>query len=391
MPIRSFSKDQGPYPYKWRLFAWADWNVPDPWSLNSNGQMASQNHFPLDTSRDDGGPWLMIKSEDTCVPAKLSHPGFNGYVTIGEPRGGDTPFEQTAQKSDAEMAGLGTTAIARSAPNNPSFNFPQAIGELRQGGLAPKFREWRAFTKAMRHKRKAVGGQYLQYQFGWAPFVNDLRTFAKTVNKSHEIWNSYKKGSGSSTRVGYHFPSERDYRSVSGQFVPLPAEYGILGGFLEGTRIEYVERKTWFKGAFRYFVPDPSGNISDKFNYYHSEASKLLGVRLTPDTVWNLNPWTWAADWFANTGDLMTNVSNLGTDGLYLQYGYVMDSEEITTVTNGRNQPGVYEGLELVTTRTRVHKRARRVAANPYGFYATLPDFTTRQLAIMAALGLSYR
>jgi len=385
MPIESMLKIQGPFPYKWRLFAWQDWNVPDPWTLESTGQMASQNHFPLDTTRDDGGPWLMIKSEDTCGPAKLSHPGFNGYVTVGEPRGGDTPLETTPQKSDLEMAALGATAVSRCSPNNPSFNLPQAIGELREGGLGLKLARWRETTKVARN----AGGQYLQVEFGWRPLVAELQNFAKTVNKSHSIWKNYQKGSDQKTRVGYHYPSETDYRTISGQFNPLPAEYGILGGFLNGSRYEYRERKTWFKGCFRYYVPDPTGSMNDKLGYYQSEASKLLGVRLTPDTVWNLNPWTWAADWFANTGDLMTNVSNLGTDGLVLQYGYVMDEETITSTTTGHSQPGVYEGLEFASTRRRVHKRARRVAANPYGFYATFASLTARQLAIIGALGLN--
>jgi hypothetical protein len=120
--------------------------------------------------------------------------------------------------------------------------------------------------------------------------------------------------------------------------------------------------------------------------YWQSQASKILGVRLTPDTVWNLNPWTWAADWFANTGDLMTNVSNLGTDGLVLQYGYQMAEETLLT-----SKAAAFEGSDGIysTSRDITHKRCKRIAAKPYGFDAELNTLTSRQLAIIAALGLS--
>jgi hypothetical protein len=122
--------------------------------------------------------------------------------------------------------------------------------------------------------------------------------------------------------------------------------------------------------------------------YWHSEASKILGTRLTPDTVWNLNPWTWAADWFANTGDLMTNVSNLDTDGLVLQYGYIMDEESsIMHRIASLHLDAPY--VSPSTVRDTEYKRCKRLPANPYGFTATLSTLTARQLAIIAALGLS--
>jgi len=282
------------------------------------------------------------------------------------------------------MAALGATAVSRCTPSNPSFNLPQAIGEAREGGLHvpghQAFQSWKKRTSLAR----SAGKEHLGLEFGWKPLVSELRTFAKAVNNSHEIWQNYRKGSDQKTRAGYHYPTERDSRSYSGYFVPLPSEFGSPFGFLEGSLFSYRERKTWFKGAFRYHIPEPV-DFHSKMQYWHSQAGKILGVRLTPDTVWNLNPWTWAADWFANTGDLMTNVSNLGTDGLVLQYGYVMDEESIRTDSVGR-----IPWMGVATSRKQLFKRCKRVGANPYGFYATLATLTERQLAIIAALGLSH-
>jgi hypothetical protein len=280
------------------------------------------------------------------------------------------------QPTDLSLIGLGATAISRCSPNNPAFSIPQFIGELREGispfGLAT--------LKSRTKVAKAAGGEYLNVEFGWKPLVSDLQNLANSVNESAAIWDAYKKGSSKKTRVGYHFPEENDSLGYTGLHIPVPSNF--TEGFLQGTTVQYRARKTWFKGCFKYYIPEPVG-FSGKMAYWQSQANRLLGVKLSPDTVWNLNPWTWAADWFANTGDLMTNVSNMGQDGLVLQYGYMMASEEVSTYS-------VASKNGAVTSRTRLVKRAKRIPASPYGFGVSLSTLTARQLAIITALGLSH-
>jgi hypothetical protein len=274
------------------------------------------------------------------------------------------------------MVGQGATAISRTAPNNPAFSVPQFIGECREGLSPVGFNLWKERTKAA----KAAGSEYLNYEFGWRPLVSDLQNFANSVNESAAIWKAYKKGSGEKTRVGYHFPEESDSQGYTGLHLPHPTSFTL--GFLQGSTVQYRSRKSWFKGCFKYYVPEPKG-FDGKMALWHSHARKILGVGLTPDTVWNLNPWTWAADWFANTGDLMTNVSNLGQDGLVLQYGYAMAEESVKTYT-------IAQKSGAMTTRTRETKRCKRIPATPYGFGVTLSSLTAKQLAIITALGLSH-
>jgi len=372
----TFLRVQGPYQVKYRSHALLGWNSTN-WSLQSSGDMVSQNHFPLNTEIDDGGPWLMNKTEDTCVPIYPNNSLWEGALTVGNPRSGWSTLTTTSQPTDLSMIGLGTTAIARCAPANPSVSVPTLIGEIGREGI-PALIGRNSLKERTRIARNS-GGEYLNIEFGWKPLVSELRSLAKTVNDSATIWNEYRKGSNQKTRVGFHFPSELDTQVYTGDHIPIPVSY--TGGFLSGTTSQQRSRKAWFKGCFKYYIPEPVG-FGDKMSYWQSQASKLYGVRLTPDIVWNLSPWTWAADWFANTGDLLTNVSNLGTDGLAMQYGYQMSEETLTTeiraVKNG-----------LATRRTRINKRAKRIAASPYGFTATLSTLTSRQLAIIAALGFT--
>ena len=161
-----------------------------------------------------------------------------------------------------------------------------------------------------------------------------------------------------------------------GFLIPSTLSMSYVGSQTEETLVQ-----SWFSGAFRYHVP-VDGDLLDKYAVFKSNASKLLGLRLTPDVVWNVQPWTWAADWFANTGDVLTNISNLGTDGLVMQYGYQMlhRRSESTTYFTRSGKSGTY---------TSVLEQKRRIPASPYGFGLTFDGMTARQKAICAAIGIT--
>jgi hypothetical protein len=120
------------------------------------------------------------------------------------------------------------------------------------------------------------------------------------------------------------------------------------------------------------------------------EAKKLLGLSLTPDTVWNLTPWSWMVDWVSNAGDVVSNISDALFDGLVLRYGYMMEhtltSDEYFFVGPTGFQPTNGPRPSSITLH---HEVKKRVKATPYGFGLTWTSFTTRQLAILAALGIT--
>lgn len=124
-------------------------------------------------------------------------------------------------------------------------------------------------------------------------------------------------------------------------------------------------------------------------NLKRAEANKLLGTRLTPEVLWNLAPWSWAADWITNTGDVLHNISMFAQDGLVLRYGYVMEETiiERTWTLHGvgfKSSPGPYN---FSSTLREIHKVRRK--ATPFGFGVSEEAFTPRQYSILAALGMS--
>jgi hypothetical protein len=153
--------------------------------------------------------------------------------------------------------------------------------------------------------------------------------------------------------------------------------------FAPGTLTERALSQRWFSGAFKYYIPSGDGTL-DKFARWRSDAQKLLGYRVTPETLWNLAPWSWAADWFGNTGAVMTNISNLGSDGLVLEYGYVMHKTLASFVVTNVLPDG------SIVSRQRETKTLNRLPATPYGFGIDVKKLSARQTAVIVALGLSH-
>jgi hypothetical protein len=340
----------------------------------------------LGSADDVGGPMILTRNITTPYYIPYNYGGsFYTFRFINLDTSGYNP------PSESSIRANGTTAIARTTPTSPQFSASTALGELRNDGLpsAIGVQTWRARAK---HARQA-GDEYLNYQFGWVPLVNDVRNFARTVINHHQLLKDFQAGSGKVTRVGYHFPSVENWTSGSSPTV-LVAQSGNSGWSttVPASWTKQTLQKTWFKGAFTYHIP-VGQSAAAKAARFASYANHLYGVRLTPEVLWNLSPWTWALDWFANTGDIIHNISTIGHDGLVLKYGYIMSH---TRVCYSIGTPGryisAYPNYLLSGSTQVVQETKKRFPADPYsGFSVNLGPLSATQTAILAALGLSRR
>jgi hypothetical protein len=336
----------------------------------------------LGTSTDVGGPMKLERSVIDCTFIR---------VISGTKQGSDLympSYSATGRPSietDSQVKALGTTGIARSAPTNPVFDASTFIGEAVHGGLPAiaGVNLWREKTAYYR----GLSSEYLNYQFGWVPFVNDIRNFAHAVKNSTTILEDFRAGSGKNTRVGYHFP-ENVFNSSNQGTVNSVRSDGILGESGSCYNFEQSGSKVWFNGCFTYYIP-MGNDTASKMQRYGAYANKLLGVRITPEVLWNLTPWSWALDWFGNTGDVLSNLSMLGNDGLVLKYGYVMRHNYAKTqrtwikdAHGGRTAPGVGSTRRLQEVKT-------RFPASPYRLFAESAPLSATQIAVITALGLN--
>lgn len=346
-------------------------------NVGSGFTMDSTDYFPMPGSLKQwigSGASARYYESDGFVPTSVLYADFN-----------DQPFQ--GPHNNVTLDARGTTAIARTAPTNPSFSLSQFVGELRNDGLpsVTGLNYWRDRRRYQPREGnlKHTGDEYLNYQFGIRPLVSDVQSFARTVKQSHKIISEYHRNSDKRIRRRYSFPAEEWSKTVSGEaniWPNIDANGSQFGR--NGTHTRKITRETWFSGAFRYHIP-MGKDFPSRMSRFAADADKLLGVKLTPEVVYNLTPWSWALDWFTNTGDLVTNISRLGSDGLVLEWGYIMCRYIQTDEVRAISASGQPIGLTTVT------KSLRRVPATPYGFGFNMTQLSARQEAVLVALGLS--
>lgn len=306
-------------------------------------------------------------------------------------------FPNPSPSSNAELQAWGTKAIALVKPTNSIANLSVSLAELMREGLpkSPGRSQW----EERAHIARGAGSEYLNAQFGWLPLISDIQDVSKAISHGGELWKQYQRDAGRMVRRRMVFDpvysAPVTVSSATGGVFPTPNTYFFQTGGSSGTytvtRHKRVRR--WFSGAFTYYLPDRKASSGvDRFLHQSAKARYLYGLTLDPEVLWNLTPWSWALDWFANTGDVISNLSDMATDGLVLRYGYMMEETIVShehTLT-GLRWTGQVNRPANVTLYAVTHTK-KRIAATPYGFGLTWESFSPRQLAILAALGITRR
>lgn len=377
MPIRYSTAYSGSY--QTRNSGFVPWTTQMQTFTNITDLQVTMNHpgWYKERSADVGGPFLSNKVTYEIAPGYASNALWNGPFVVAQHIGGPTAYGHAGIINPATEQANGAIGISRTIPTNPAFSMSTAIGELAKDGL-PQIIGSAAYKNQVSRARQA-GGEYLNYQFGWLPLVSDLRKFAYAVKHRDQIMKSYLKGSDKKIRRSYSFP---DDAGKSRSFTAT----GYVGTQSSMSGVCHVEerafRRSWFDGAYRYHVP-MSVQQKERGAYFLAQAQQILGLELTPEVVWNLAPWSWAVDWFTNTGDVMKNISRLGKDGLVLQYGYQMT--HTLTSKSIRFESAQYGSSYM----KRTYETKQRIPATPYGFGLSFDGLSNTQKAVIVALGLS--
>jgi hypothetical protein len=304
-----------------------------------------------------------------------------------------------------QMHALGATGFARAQPLRQQGGIAQALIELRDFPQMPlsMVRNGMPFIRngdpgqywSQAHDvvrlMKDVGHQYLNFQFGWVAFVNDLKKSLKTVLDQEKNLKRILHNNGRiihcQSIVAKDDPKVTSvtssnfnigYPAVEGEFVD---QYGKLKTSIS------VNAGSRFSGAFKYFLE----------GYKHGEPmtprlkKKLLhilyGVDTSPNTIWATLPWSWLIDWGTNARDNVANFTALHQDGLVMVYGYVNDYKE--TITKYTLSGAIIGGRAIRCEQTDVNRYFTRTPGTPYGFGLTRSSFNAKQGSIIAALGLS--
>jgi hypothetical protein len=310
-------------------------------------------------------------------------PQFARYSSFG-----NSAFPLVQPTDILERMALGREAISKTIPTASSFDGATFLGELREGlpHIIPFARTGRSRTRRARN----AGDEYLNIEFGWKPLLRDYHSFSNAVRNAEAILDEYEKNSGKMLHRSYDWPVEQTVEIQSPTLaLPTPLidqtnlyEPGGYLGSLVVSRKETVHR--WFSAAYMYWFPTRGSAMRRS-----SELTKLYGLEISPDMLWNLAPWSWAADWVGDAGTLMKNVSLLNRDNLVMPYAYLMETKtvEVNYQLSGIRYKA-YPG-EQIFRQSFITEVKSRIQASPYGFDVDWPDLSGRQLGILGALGIS--
>lgn len=335
-----------------------------------------------------------IYPQQTAVVYNPSYFGQCTYTGLIYPNvtGALSQYPDDSYLTSVDTNVEGAKFIARTIPTAAEAGLVQFIAELRE--QLPQLIGMHTVAHGV--STKSIGNEHLNVQFGLKPFIGDLKKLASSVFRAHKLIAQMQKDSGAIVRRHRSLPVKKDfvdrgstgggiYSTHFGTLDPVGSSLSSVGAIKV---TDVLELETHFAGAYTYLLAD-GHSFMDKLEYYEQLANHLLGTRITPDVVWQITPWSWLLDWFADIGTLVKNVTALSSDSTVLRYGYLMLT---LRATRERRVSLLYNagcsGPSSVSSySTRVLKK--RYRATPYGFGINLGALSPQRWSILAALGMT--
>lgn len=297
--------------------------------------------------------------------------------------------------ASGDVSSYGPQGWNKFRPGNPTADAGVFLGELREvprmlKGTAEYFHKlWRSMGGSMSaFAPKTVADAWLNTQFGWRPFLSDLRKFYETQQNLDKLLKQIVRDNGrwirrkGTVKRTVEAATVSQSATTSGIWPVLESVYYSTSGSAGSRTVSKVtSQNVWFEGAFRYWIPDTSSVI-----WKARATAELFGLMPSPSLIWNLTPWSWLVDWCSNVG---TNISNMSTgyaDNLAAKYAYIMGTTQVdlrVISTASFKQGYLYDTFTYPIT------WKRRDAASPFGFGLDSDNFSLRQLSILTALGIT--
>jgi hypothetical protein len=253
-------------------------------------------------------------------------------------------------------------------------------------------------SKHMQPKKAA--DHFLNHQFGWVPFISDIRKFYNAFDRADEHIEKLSRENGQwirRKRLMYEnstspvtlgagwgvklFPNSSFDSPFAPWFPPgSPAEWKVT---------EEIQTKVYSVGRWRYYRPE-FDRTDPKYHGIINDLKRqmtLYGMRISPSNIYKATPWSWAIDWVSNFGDQIDRANSALVDSVACQYLYVMQHQQRVRKFY-QTLPFTSGTVSLEFTRV-IETKQRREGLSPYGFSLSLANLTPRQIAIAGALGIS--
>jgi hypothetical protein len=240
-------------------------------------------------------------------------------------------------------------------------------------------------TSGARALTKAAGGLWLEYSFGWVPFLNDIQEGLKAYER---IWAEIPEQKKIS--AGYRVSYDRS-RELSSYDTPgsLQNHCGVVNYRWRVLSSSWIEtHDIRYRGAIRRSVTRPRWE----------NAVELLGFKPLEfiPTAWELMPWSFLIDYATNIGDILqavaTDTSSVvytsRSSRLFSQYQGIMEGDKAGSVAtlgaSWQTDSFVKSRAEWIMNRKLLTRS--KVGAVPLPTLSLSWDFTDGQRLNVAAL-----
>jgi len=246
-----------------------------------------------------------------------------------------------------------------------------------------------------------VADQFLNQQFGWAPFVNDITSTLSTWLDTTETIRRITAENGKWVQKKVKVDKTNESRVISNVVLPynatsyavpcfpvaIPSDY-----FLAPPRwrvVEVEQTSISASGKFRFYRPEFDSSLPGYESALRKvqRLIKIYGLEVNPHHLWQSIPWTWLIDWFSNVGDYVERLSDTIEDDVAAEYFFITSHKNLVR-TMEIVLPMVNGTLTLVFKRTFSSKQ-RVNADSPYGFSLSWDDLSPKRLSILASLGIT--
>lgn len=242
---------------------------------------------------------------------------------------------------------------------------------------------------------KKLADQFLNEQFGWVPFLSDLRQLYAAYHGSDRYMRHMSLRNGKPTRRQASILDTRTeikdvQRSGTGMIINpvLNANFFSVSPTYEVTEI--VETQVRASGRFSFYRPEFDTGLNEYNSAWFAVNRQLTmyGLRISPSNIWRATPWTWLIDWISNVSDHIDLLTDMAVDSVVCHYLY-LTQHQLTKRILTQNLPFQQTGNLSLSWEKVIDSKERKGTSSPYGFSLTWDNLTPRQLAILGALGIS--
>jgi hypothetical protein len=248
---------------------------------------------------------------------------------------------------------------------------------------------------------KEIAEHFINHEFGWAPFLGDLKSFFTTWLDASELIKKITDENGKWVRrsvgvtkdvtdvtlLDYTAPESSTSYSIPCFPVAFPADFFTMPPSWKIT--EKTSLSIHAAGKFRFYRPEFDMTLPDYSSAWNKvmRAVKLYGLEVNPYHIWQATPWTWLVDWVTNIGSFIQRMSDTIVDQVAAQYFYITAHKRIErTLTVKLPFANGLKTLNFV----RSYSAKQRVSADsPYGFRVSWDSLSPERLAILASLGIT--